>query len=183
MVGHPMGLGCSSSLWGAPQAQSALGRGPLLKTLPVTMKGTLCLTSLSSLCQLLEASHPKCIPANRDSPNCTCTYYCDIQAHPYLLLGLSPERAPVPRSLYVPIYVMGPFHPFLCLLLGLLSVPIIVVPLHTHTWYLGPLHESVPITRTLINTYTHYGAPHPYLYSGTEYTHTHTRYWDTCLYL
>lgn len=126
------------------------------------MKGTLCLTSLPSLCRLLEAPHPKPIPANRDFSNCTCTYYCDIQAHPYLLPGLPPECAPVPRPFYVPVYVMGPFHPYLYLLLGLLSVSIMGTPIHTGTCYWdshmslyllpGPLSIPIHIMGPLIHT-------------------------------
>lgn len=176
-----MGLGCSSALWGAPQALSALVRGLLLKTLPVTMKGTLLCPCTPNLYLLLEAPHPKPIPANRDSPNYTSTYYCDIYSHPYLLLGLPPESAPVPRPLSVPVYV-GAFP----------SIPVLVTGIAVCTHYgdphpyshlvLGLLHESVPIIGTLINTYRHYGAPHPYLYS---WTCAHTHYWDThpCLYM
>lgn len=152
------------------------------------MRGTLRLTSIPNLYLLLEAPHPKTISANRDSPN--CTYYCDIHPHLVLLPGLPPESAPVPRPFSASVYVMRPSHPYLYLLLGLLSVPIMGIPIHIHTWYWdphrslyplpGPLSISIHIMGPLIHTCTL--GPVPIPITGTL-THTSPCYWEPCLYV
>lgn len=143
----------------------------------MTMKGTLCLTSIPNLYLLLGASHPIPVPANGDSPNCTCTHYWDVHPHLYLLPALPPESAPVLRPLSVPVYVMGPSHPYLYVLLGLLSVLIMGIPIHTHIWYwhshlslyplLGPLPITIHIMGPLIHTCTLGPVPIPILITGT----------------
>lgn len=154
------------------------------------VKAPLCLNSIPNLYLLLEAPHPKPTPANRDSPNCTCIYYCDIHPHLYLSLGLPPESAPVPRPLSVPVYVMGPSHPYLYLLVGLLSVSIMRIPIHTRTWYWdphtslyplpGPLSIPTDMMGPLSHTCTLGPVPTPILITGTP-TPTSTCYRDPCL--